>query len=1128
MATGEGPDKSRQPIPEVPATSSSAWNALLRSTLADAVEPKAEGWRSGLDALLVFLGLFSAIVTAFIIPSLLSLKQDEMARTNEILTNLTSIIITISGANIADLSIVPPSTFVPATSDVRLNLSIGALAIACRGFINLVSWSPHHKAVERLTDIRTRWKAAEKLLGPAIESLPQLLIIPVLLFILGLIDSLFSTALELSSPPASIIATSSVSLLLIATVAGVMSFAVVDGTLHPTTSPFQSRLAYILNDSLVHHLQPLLLRIRNTVFSVIRVSPPADQPVPFNPPQPLSAEAMQIYHEILQATRDDDILDEASAALFNIISQRTNSQAVSHRWFKRVPVDLLPQECDTLLHLLSPEASVRSHYTAAQVIVDVATSGRSRPLRYSQSDIGRLLPSLSQAARRANTGLPLAETWDSSFLRAMALVANSGTNVAGYPSAVVFLGAEHWSWKYLAPSELSELFTFVFEIVDDRLRAQRVDADPSAEEESIVDAVLNFSPFSFSTTPTTPIDARNVLASLLYLSPREEALLGTFVSWLLRLHPPTEVVAAAQRHIETIQRAEWLHLLGHLQYSMVPRLVTTLADRCLALAGFNVHAHLVQLCATCLLHTPSIRSRAPAGFVFFARPLLTSLLETLSHLDVAHLSQTPEGGHILRDVAEIRRSVEQDLLWKDGRDEVLRAFDQFFARVPSGYEYSPAGDSSKQTTKRTSIHRDSTSVQLDPKTKILSRASSPDGEKYAAAEAGRVNIPLLRPVAAESRGRERGLTRRVPELDTTRMDFARSHLLRMEKQEKKKPARTYAYPVISLPNEITSEIFIHFLPVYPLCPPMTRRLSPILLTHVCRKWRIIAHSTPTLWRALSLSFGSYDDEDTVDVLHSWLARSGACPLSIRLDGDSRWFNNSSHEVFEVLVTYRARWEYMELLWIPADIIPLLPGPLPLLRRFELSFEQMETLSPASLTAVPLLHSALLQLLAVDTVTLPWAQLTSLSLVWVRRSRYAPVLQQTPNLVHCVLVVEHSHNDDMLVDVLLPQLESLVLITDNCLADADYLDTLITPALREIHVADQCLGLNPLDSLATFISKSGCKLQSVRITGNRSVSKTSYLGAFPAIPNFSFSNKLTCWDEYLEGHTSDDSDEDTNL
>ncbi|KAJ7513300.1 hypothetical protein B0H11DRAFT_1698408, partial [Mycena galericulata] len=201
-------DKSRQPIPEVPATSGSAWNALLRSAMADFIQPKADGWRSGLDALLVFLGLFSAIVTAFIVPSLGTLQPDEMARTNEILSNITSIMIAISAGNGSNLNLTQPSVFVPAASDVRFNvyltlsliisLSIGALAIACRGFLNLVSESHHTRAVERLTEIRTRWKAAENLLGPAIESLPQLLIIPVLLFILGLLDSVFSTALRLA------------------------------------------------------------------------------------------------------------------------------------------------------------------------------------------------------------------------------------------------------------------------------------------------------------------------------------------------------------------------------------------------------------------------------------------------------------------------------------------------------------------------------------------------------------------------------------------------------------------------------------------------------------------------------------------------------------------------------------------------------------------------------------------------------------------------------------------------------------------------------------------------------------------------------------------------------------------
>jgi hypothetical protein len=104
----------------------------------DSIQPKADGWRSGLDALLVFvgfriplafillikfqLGLFSAIVTAFIIPSLATLQQDEIARTNEILSNLTEILLIIGGTNATQLNLPQPTPFVPQASDVRLNV----------------------------------------------------------------------------------------------------------------------------------------------------------------------------------------------------------------------------------------------------------------------------------------------------------------------------------------------------------------------------------------------------------------------------------------------------------------------------------------------------------------------------------------------------------------------------------------------------------------------------------------------------------------------------------------------------------------------------------------------------------------------------------------------------------------------------------------------------------------------------------------------------------------------------------------------------------------------------------------------------------------------------------------------
>ncbi|KAJ7923532.1 hypothetical protein B0H13DRAFT_62585 [Mycena leptocephala] len=180
-------DISQQPMPEVSATSSSAWNALLRSALTDTIQPKIDRWRSGLDALLVFLGLFSGIVTAFFVGSLGALKPDETARTNELLTNLTNIVVAISvGAN---LSVAQPAIFRPEETDVRLNsfwalslvlsLSLAALAVVCRGFLNMAAFSRDAKASNKLMDIINRWSATERILGTSIEALPLLLVIPV-------------------------------------------------------------------------------------------------------------------------------------------------------------------------------------------------------------------------------------------------------------------------------------------------------------------------------------------------------------------------------------------------------------------------------------------------------------------------------------------------------------------------------------------------------------------------------------------------------------------------------------------------------------------------------------------------------------------------------------------------------------------------------------------------------------------------------------------------------------------------------------------------------------------------------------------------------------------------------------
>ncbi|KAJ7279468.1 hypothetical protein C8J57DRAFT_953753, partial [Mycena rebaudengoi] len=92
------------------------------------------------------------------------------------------------------------------------------------------------------------------------------------------------------------------------------------------------------------------------------------------------------------------------------------------------------------------------------------------------------------------------------------------------------------------------------------------------------------------------------------------------------------------------------------------------------------------------------------------------------------------------------------------------------------------------------------------------------------------------------------------------------------------------YPVLTLPPEITSDIFVWCLPVH--TGPISRHSAPLLLAKICRRWRSIAIDIPRLWSRLILWMGPADRAHfyaTVsDGLAIWLARSGSHPLRIEV------------------------------------------------------------------------------------------------------------------------------------------------------------------------------------------------------------------------------------------------------
>ncbi|KAJ7909679.1 hypothetical protein B0H13DRAFT_2330136 [Mycena leptocephala] len=172
---------------------------------------------------------------------------------------------------------------------------------------------------------------------------------------------------------------------------------------------------------------------------------------------------------------------------------------------------------------------------------------------------------------------------------------------------------------------------------------------------------------------------------------------------------------------------------------------------------------------------------------------------------------------------------------------------------------------------------------------------------------------------------------RVADLEAQISHLERSlSALREEKTLVQERLDSYKYPVLELPNEIVSDIFMHFLPPYPLFPPLIGLLSPTLLTQICRRWREIALGTPALWRAIS----SYHESIHIPydlVIHAfdtWLNRSGCCPVSLRFDA-----NDSQMDVAEFLamvVPHRARWEHLKLSSKPSHLPILDPNASPAL------------------------------------------------------------------------------------------------------------------------------------------------------------------------------------------------------
>ncbi|KAJ7353279.1 hypothetical protein DFH08DRAFT_1077499 [Mycena albidolilacea] len=389
---------------------------------------------------------------------------------------------------------------------------------------------------------------------------------------------------------------------------------------------------------------------------------------------------------------------------------------------------------------------------------------------------------------------------------------------------------------------------------------------------------------------------------------------------------------------------------------------------------------------------------------------------------------------------------------------------------------------------------------------------------------------LTRKSCASSRSRIADIEAQISELERTLSS------LKEEKDSIRDRLATYAYPVLTLPGEIVSEIFVHFLPDFPRYPPPIGLLSPYLLCQICREWRDIALATPALWSVISLSFredGRFPQK--LRYLQTSIERSGSCRLSLKLGTMGTSLAHKSLAVLNhVVINHFHRVEYLDLSsWSGYEFPTYTELSLPCLRGLKFGDLPEE---PATPLVAPVLHQVVLHYFGgIGNSFFPWSQLTAITVAeLIELGEYGYLMNELINIVHCRLSI-YPAGHLSLGDITLAHLETCILENPSRYpAPSGIIATLTLPALRRFQIAETLFADkdDPVDSITALVTRSGCNLRELSITDANTAHITAYYhDAFPST-SLTFSPLditepfLMRWQDGPEDTESSDSDDES--
>jgi hypothetical protein len=282
------------------------------------------------------------------------------------------------------------------------------------------------------------------------------------------------------------------------------------------------------------------------------------------------------------------------------------------------------------------------------------------------------------------------------------------------------------------------------------------------------------------------------------------------------------------------------------------------------------------------------------------------------------------------------------------------------------------------------------------------------------------------------------------------------------------------YPVLTLPTEITVEIFRRTLPPSPSPSPLE---APLLLGQICRQWREIALNARDLWQSLSFS-----NHRSIALLQMWLSRSGDSPLNYSIECSDPV---AADALIDTSLQHSHRWKDVTLGLPFTSFSRLRFRTLPMLRRIAFAIHHKpagDGAPDAVLDNVVVADAPLLRAVRIATSAikfdLPWSQLTSLVIgSYMKIEECMDLLPKCPALVKLTLTTYDADDNSARTHphITLNSLESLSVN----LGPSSLMQFLTLPRLRVLELTKYLDHHSP-DVLRSFIRRSSCTLQQLTL------------------------------------------------